>query len=334
MNPVFIPSPPCDNRQPGAPVHPAALSCLRITRARDADEHAQNLSQWDQRYDQLSSGSFEGCVTELWLPHTQVFVERANRQLRQTCAAWADSVWFGIPAAEDGQMTMGSRRLSSNAVCIRNGGAEFDLMTAADFDLFGVVVKRHAFAEYVGTHAHQDLERLLRQRDVVALAPLHKANLCAAMTALLHDARQSMPDPDALQQRIFSLMLRILEQGLGDSALPRRSLLTRQQTVERIRTHLLQNPAQPPSIPELCERLHISRRALQNCVEEITGLSPLAFMRSVRLNAVRRELRLQPDTPISNVAYGWGFSHLSQFAHDYRQLFGELPSESRLRGEY
>lgn len=300
------------------------------TRAHDADEHAQNLSQWDQRYDQLSAGSFEGCVTELWLPQTQVFVERANRQLRQTCAAWPESVWFGIPAAEDGQISMGSRSLTSNSVCIRDGGAEFDLMTAPDFDLYGVVVNRAAFAEYVDTQARQDLERLLRQRDVVALAPMHKANLCASLTNILSDATTcSAEAPIDLQTRIFALMLRILEEGQGTATALRRSQLTRQQTVERIRTYLLQNPAQPPSIPELCERLHVSRRALQNCVEEVTGLSPLAFMRSVRLNAVRRELREDRGDPISSIAYAWGFSHLSQFARDYRQLFGELPSESR-----
>jgi AraC family transcriptional regulator, ethanolamine operon transcriptional activator len=310
-------------------------SVLRVTRAHDADEHAQNLSQWDQRYDQLSAGNFEGCVTELWLPHTQVFVERANRQLRQTCAAWPQSVWFGIPAAEDGQMSMGSKRLSADAVCIRDGGAEFDLMTAPDFDLYGIVVNRAAFSEYVEANARQDLERLLRQRDVVALAPLHKASLCAALATVLSDASQlGEENPQALQSRIFELMMRVLQQGQGGGVPVRRSQLTRQQTVERIREYLLQDPTQPPSIPDLCERLHISRRALQNCVEEVTGLSPLAYMRNIRLNAVRRELCQGSNAqPISNIAYAWGFSHLSQFAHDYRQLFGELPSESRHQHE-
>jgi AraC family ethanolamine operon transcriptional activator len=332
MNNVFLP-----DASPLVPVLTASAGenprkiVLRATRAHDADEHAQNLSQWDQRYDQLSAGAFEGCVTELWLPHSQVFVERANRQLRQTCAAWCESIWFGIPAAEDGQMSMGSKRLAADAVCIRDGGAEFDLMTAPDFDLYGIVVNRAAFSEYVELTARQDLERLLRQRDVINLAPMHKASLCAALATLLSDARQAEEDqPQALQQRIFELMLRVLQQGQGIGAPVKRSQLSRSQTVERIREYLLQNPAEPPSIPDLCERLHISRRALQNCVEEITGLPPLTFMRHIRLNAVRRELcHGSAGQPISSIAYAWGFSHLSQFARDYRQLFGELPSESR-----
>ncbi|MEN3113454.1 helix-turn-helix domain-containing protein [Uliginosibacterium paludis] len=306
---------------------------LRHTQARDADEHAHNLSQWDQRYDQLSSGAFEGSVTELWLPGSQIFVERANRRLRQTCAAWRESVWFGVPAAEDGQMALGSRKLGAEAVCVRDGGAEFELMTEADFDLYGIVVDRAAFAAHVEQHARQDLDRLLRLGDVISLPLMQKAGLCAALANILDDARcPGEEDPLALQARIFTLLTGLLQQAHGGEP-PRRAQLGRQQTVQRLRELLLQDPASPPGIPELCERLHLSRRALQNCVEEVTGMAPLAFMRSIRLNAVRRELRRGgPAQSVSQVAYDWGFTHLSQFARDYRQLFGELPSESRLGG--
>lgn len=315
--------------------HAPSAAILRHTRASDADEHALNLSQWDQRYDQLSAGSFEGSVTELWLPQTQIFVERANRQLRQTCAAWKHSIWFGIPAAEDGKMSMGCKRLSSGAICIRDGGAEFDLMTAADFDLYGIVVDRDAFGAYVETVAHQDLGRLLHQGDVICLPALRKASLCAALAGILEDARGDGEEaPLALQTRVFELLARVLQEGESPAPI-RHSQLSHQQTVERIREQLLRNPASPPSIPDLCERLHVSRRALQNCVENVTGMAPLAFMRSIRLNAVRRELRFgERCQPVSRVAYDWGFSHMSQFARDYRQLFGELPSAARRSGEH
>jgi AraC family transcriptional regulator, ethanolamine operon transcriptional activator len=306
----------------------------RITRANDADEHALNLSRWDQRYDQLSAGSFEGMVSELWLPKTQIFVERANRQLRQSCAAWHQSIWFGIPAAEDGMMSMGSKPLPENAICIRDGGAEFDLLTAPDFDLYGVVVDRLSFAEYLAQEHAQDLDHLLRQRDVIAVALSHKARLCAALSNVLDDARDNAQHASQelssdLQARVFDALSGVLLGAHASTPAPRRQL-SRQQTVTRIREHLLQNPGQPPSIPELCERLHLSRRALQNCVEEVTGMPPLSYMRSIRLNAVRRQLKYGHDgESVSSVAYAWGFNHLSQFAKDYRQLFGELPSAAR-----
>lgn len=301
---------------------------LRVTRANDADEHAQNLSRWDQRYDQISAGSFEGQVTELWLPNTQVFVETANRQLRQTCAAWHGSVWFGIPAAVEGQMSMGGRALTEQAVCVRDGGAEFDLMTAPGFDLFGVVVDRTAFGEYLETREHRSLDQLLRQGDVLNLPLRLKRELCATLAGILGDAI-AWPT-DQLQQRIFSVLVRLLTADGEKSGGANRTRLQRQETVNRVRDYLLQNPEEPPSIPELCSRFHVSRRSLQNCFEDTTGMAPLAYLRSLRLNEVRRELKYgNQRRTVSTVAYSWGFNHLSQFAQDYRRLFGESPSAAR-----
>jgi len=308
---------------------------LRVTRARDADEHAQNLSHWDQRYDQLSPGAFAGSVTELWLPKTQVFVETANRQLRQTCAAWTESVWFGVPAAADGMMSLGGKPLSSQAVCIRNGGAEFDLTTAADFNLFGIVVHRAAFAEYLESTEQQSLEHLLARGDVLNLPPPLKQELCDTLAHILVDA-DAAPEAASthqLQDRIFAALARLLLAGGEYASGGRRTRQHRQQIVDRVRHRLLENPESPPGIPELCARLHLSRRSLQNCFEEVTGMAPLAYMRSIRLNEVRRQLKYgKGPQAVSNVAYGWGFTHLSQFAQDYRRMFGELPSAyQRLR---
>ena len=307
----------------------------RVSHARDADEHALNLSQWDQRYDQLSAGSFEGEVMELWLPKTQIFVERANRQLRQSCAAWKDSVWFGIPAAEDGMMWMGNKPLAADALCVRDGGVEFDLMTAPDFDLYGIVVDRLSFAEYLEERTRLDLDRVLLQRDLISLAPARKHRLCAALSNILSDAELAGDAPAVLQARVFDVLVDVLQQGRASPPASRRCVSSRQQIVSRIRDLVLAQPAEAPSIPDLCRDLHVSRRTLQNSVEEVTGLSPVSFIRSLRLNEVRRALKQgHGDTSISTVAYSWGFNHLSQFAKDYRQLFGELPSASRGLSEH
>ena len=61
----------------------------------------------------------------------------------------------------------------------------------------------------------------------------------------------------------------------------------------------------------------------------MTGISPLHYLRAIRLNGVRRQLREQPHASVAEIAAIWGFSHQSQFAADYRKLFGACPSQSR-----
>jgi len=62
------------------------------------------------------------------------------------------------------------------------------------------------------------------------------------------------------------------------------------------------------------------------------GMSPIAYIRCERLCRVHDDL-LAADravTSVTETAARWGFAHMSQFAKDYRTLFGESPSATLL----
>jgi len=61
------------------------------------------------------------------------------------------------------------------------------------------------------------------------------------------------------------------------------------------------------------------------------GQSPFGFLRSVRLERARTELRGDGAPPVREVALRWGFQNASKFTRAYRQQFGERPSETRTR---
>lgn len=82
----------------------------------------------------------------------------------------------------------------------------------------------------------------------------------------------------------------------------------------------------PLSIAELCGQLGVSRRTIQYAFQHALNLNPVAYLRAVRLNHVRRELRLGES--VTAAAIKWGFLHLGGFAQDYKRMFGELPSET------
>jgi len=77
-----------------------------------------------------------------------------------------------------------------------------------------------------------------------------------------------------------------------------------------------------------------SRRKLQYCFQETLGISPVTYLRIIRLNSVHRELlTLDSTKQVQNIATKWGFLHLSRFANDYKQLFGERPSDTLKRNQ-
>jgi AraC family ethanolamine operon transcriptional activator len=80
---------------------------------------------------------------------------------------------------------------------------------------------------------------------------------------------------------------------------------------------------------DLCRELAVSERALHYAFQEVRRLSPMAYFRAVRLNAVRQELKAAAGTAtVREVARRWGFWHTGKFAAAYRRQFGELPSQT------
>ena len=106
---------------------------------------------------------------------------------------------------------------------------------------------------------------------------------------------------------------------------------SRRRLVDAAKTVVGSRGEAPMTVPELTALLGVSMRTLKYAFRDVRSLSPVQYLRAARLLGVRRELlRAGPVMRVSDAAARWGFWHLSQFAADYKRLFGELPSE-RLR---
>ncbi len=107
---------------------------------------------------------------------------------------------------------------------------------------------------------------------------------------------------------------------------------SRRAAVRLARDFIHARLSEPLRLSELCRQANLKIRSLEYGFREVTGLTPIAYIRSLRLNAVRRVLQQAtsgPQRSISEIAMDAGFWHLSQFALDYRRFFGETPTETR-----
>ncbi|MEV1293405.1 AraC family transcriptional regulator [Pseudonocardia sp. NPDC049635] len=97
--------------------------------------------------------------------------------------------------------------------------------------------------------------------------------------------------------------------------------------------HMEQHADSPLTPQELARVGCMSVRTLHAAFQQELGESPMGHLRRIRLDRVRAELlRCDPATVrVTDVALRWGFLHQSRFAQQYRQRFGELPSQT-LRG--
>jgi AraC-like DNA-binding protein len=86
------------------------------------------------------------------------------------------------------------------------------------------------------------------------------------------------------------------------------------------------------TIEELASHTNTSIRALYAAFKKSRGYSPMTFAKAVRLRRAKQMLlEPNPRTSVSSIAFKCGFGNLGHFARDFREMFGELPSETLLR---
>ena len=301
----------------------------------DVYEHALTITAWQQIYDQLHPGQFQGEFTEILLDDIQVFREYTGLALRQSCLVWPNSFWFGIPTICGEQGFIGSQCLGNAEIATRPGGTEFELNTPDDYTILGVVISEDVIARQANfLHNPEKVLHMLRNQSALEVKEQHKAELW-------HFVQQALMTfstcPDSLRQ---SSVRKVLSDNLlvamGTMLEESRPIVTAEsmshqgyrRLLSKAREYVLDNISEPVTVLDLCNQLYVSRRTLQNAFHTILGIGPNAWLKRIRLNAVRREL-ISPwsqSTTVKDAAMKWGFWHLGQFATDYQQLFEEKPS--------
>jgi transcriptional regulator GlxA family with amidase domain len=55
----------------------------------------------------------------------------------------------------------------------------------------------------------------------------------------------------------------------------------------------------------------------------------MRYVRNARFERVRESLlRAEAEESVTEIAVGWGFTHMGRFSVEYRKRFGESPSET------
>ena len=81
------------------------------------------------------------------------------------------------------------------------------------------------------------------------------------------------------------------------------------------------------TIEKLVEATGVSARVLFRAFRQHRGCTPMEFAKQVRLQRARQMLSI-PGASVTAVAFACGFLSTGHFARAYREVFGELPSET------
>jgi AraC-like DNA-binding protein len=86
-------------------------------------------------------------------------------------------------------------------------------------------------------------------------------------------------------------------------------------------------PHLPLTTSVLAKQCHVSVRTLQEGFQRHLGMSPMTYLRVVRLRRAHRDLRSADPahTTVACIAHRWGFTHLGRFAAAHQRMYGQTP---------
>jgi AraC-like DNA-binding protein len=315
------------------PDYPAPSGSL--CEARDLAAHVQSIAL---EAVPVLQGPFKGSVLSIDFDDVTLEIVHSDPVLLLGQAA-EDRSGFLLMLDRMGEVKWNGASIGASQVALFRHGCPVAIASHAAFNCAIVSFNGLEAAVLLPSHRHrlwQDHPGPVMHVDGQVHAQL-TAFACAAQQSALRAA--SVPGhvkPFPAQCASFREEVRNLL-APPQKKLPQRHSrpFSRVQIVRNADDYLQANPARPIYTDELCTALGVSASCLHGAFETTLGISPHRYLKLRRMTMVRAML-LSGSTPWRSVkaaALSNGFWHLGQFAHDYRALFGEAPSETLARAQ-
>jgi AraC family ethanolamine operon transcriptional activator len=321
---------------------PAPVGSITV-HSIDEARHTMKDGQLDLL--QMSPGKLNYSLSMLQLGHIQVYRERADKPLLKRGPGWSGALVFSFVVDARGCGWLAGRAVDPQVSLVVAGEQLPEIITPQALDLLFVVVDRQWLCERIGEAASQQIagsglsfpsfalwhEQRLALRKLFALLPLQDATFPGQ--APMHPVPAALIDDEPGRAQAEELVLDALLEVFG--SVQRIEPLCDngpKRLIDQARSLMLGDAPQRPTMSQVAAHLGVSRRYLQTCFNTAVGIPASEFVRAERLNQVRKVLvearRAGRNLSIGDVAADWGFWHLSRFASDYRDMFGELPSHT------
>ncbi|MDB6084150.1 MAG: transcriptional regulator, AraC family [Gammaproteobacteria bacterium] len=298
----------------------------------DIDVQAAQLHGYGQQYQQLSRGRFEGRFRSFRLgDDLGIHFEMANRALAQS--AWTPSGRYAACVLGEASppCALNAGDFSQTDVVLCPEGKCIEGQTAAGMSICCIDIAYELLPD--AGDSMRTTEVLRDARRSGQLRELVRSGL-TAFSAL--DSLSSYPAAvKSFKSSLADLLWEMAAQSRSNGA-RRTSHHATARTLHifrRAREYIHHGLADGIAVVELCAEVGVSRRSLEYVFQSVIGMGPSSYVRVLQLNHIRRDLLTEASREVSIgvIAARRGVWHWSRFSRHYRLLFGELPSQTRLR---
>ncbi|MYJ70759.1 MAG: AraC family transcriptional regulator [Rhodospirillaceae bacterium] len=305
----------------------------------DFELQKERLAGYDQIYIKTSTAPFHGRFTSAYLENgISVDLEYVNSGMHQHVGCPEDGIGLSVSLGPPGTVVNGVE-VDQNKLILTRPGSELNVDVMPEGGRFLLLSVRRSAVEAMVSEDSR-LGDFVRERGQASIVNA----LCTAegftggVQSLLKFCGQLQGQglPGSMVANLLAVIVEALELEVENSAVNgrqhcrpyRQSYATFAQARDALTT------MEEFDYAALTAATGLSPRAIQLAFAQYGSTTPHRYFRILKLHRARNALRAGPGdckATIGDIAAAHGFWSPSRFTQMYRQLFGELPSETRAR---
>jgi AraC-like DNA-binding protein len=265
------------------------------------------------------------------------FIVRIRTGARSIWTSVPEVDWIGysIPITWTGDYLLNGMSATRNTVFKLDGANEFDVV-AESRDFITVAIRRSVLSRMISGLIGRDFAISVDTHRQLQVPEAHRDRLLGILWKPLAWA------PSNGSEATFGRLPRSVEvamiEDIADWTIEANQLnnsepVNRKSELRIVRESLRkirETDCSLLTISDLCHVAGVGKSRLHQAFSDTYGISPGAYLYRLRLTSIREKLLSDQASPrsVKEVALQNGFLSSGQFARAYRDMFGELPSQT------
>jgi len=292
--------------------------------SEDYDEFGALLPNANVQEILLESGPFIGTGNFVQTPNIIVGNFKSSRKVLQvgtdtpgyiTFLIWNPNIFFNWRKYDMNKGMMG--------VLWKN---EHHSVTGADLNGLPISIEENYFEKICQNTGYIELYDKLKKSEILYVSEIH---LNPIRNLVQYVTQQGKLDDNLTYQLVEEKLIELLMNCLLESLPNKIDIDNTSQKFSKIIDYIHGNLSEITTVYQVCENTDIPERTIRRLINKKYNLSPKGYLNKLRLNEVRKNLKSKDrNTNIVQSASEYNFWHMGQFSKDYKNLFGELPSDT------
>jgi AraC-like DNA-binding protein len=293
----------------------------------DELEEAARALGWNIDYRQICKGDFSAEFANLENEGIYLASERFNNHLHIHCEPPEGFIGLFLPHLVSGRAAACARALTDGDLIFFPSKSELEFVTRGD-ELRNetIFLAESEFRAAVRSLAPSEALLFPKTAAIYHGDPMRFAAIQHEIDSLHRNGGLDSETASNLLAKVILWMTDASSRSSAEQLIHGREVAV----ARRAQTFIEEQFQNTIRLEDLCAFTGVGLRTLQRCFASYFQTSPIDYIKTRRLNAARRAL-VDADSSrqsVTEVATENGFFHLGRFSVDYREYFGESPSET------